>query len=186
MNLGPPLFAAGKREEGCSHVQRAVALFKQLHMENTPQFALACHNLGCFFTGGGNPEKALPYLARALELFRRLLPPDHPDIASVLSVIALANDRQGNGDAAGEARAASAAVVRRSQTACAGPGCTRNVKADGRPLEQCGKCRRTYYCSVACQTADWKREGGHKAECKALVAEGLDPESGLKPLKPQS
>ena len=104
---------------------------------------------------------------------RKLLPPDHPNIAMSLNNIALANEALGNADAAAQATAASAAVARRSQSACAGPGCTRKVKADGRPLEQCGKCRRTYYCSVGCQTADWKREGGHKAECKALVAEGV-------------
>ena len=33
-------------------------------------------------------------------------------------------------------------------------------------------CRRTFYCGKVCLTADWKREGGHKAGCKALIAEG--------------
>ena len=53
-----------------------------------------------------------------------------------------------------------------------GPGLHRKLKEDDTPLDQCAGCLRTYDCSVACQTADWKREGGHKAECKALAAQG--------------
>ena len=141
-------------------------------MENTAAFASACSFLGYFLLNNSQPAEALSHLTRALELQRKLLPPDHPEIADTLHKIALANGHLGNAAAATQAAAASSAVERRSQSRCAGPGCTRNVKPDGRPLEQCGKCRRTYYCSVGCQTADWKREGGHKAECKALVAEG--------------
>ena len=149
-------------------------MYKELNFENTQQFANACLTLGSCLYNDGQPVEALRYLTRALELQRKLLPPDHPNIAMSLNNIALANEALGNADAAAQAAAASTAVARRSQSACAGPGCDRHVKADGRPLEQCGKCRRTYYCSVVCQTADWKREGGHKAECKALVAEGLE------------
>ena len=60
---------------------------------------------------------------------------------------------------------------RRSQIHCAGPDCERRLRLDGAPLDQCAGCLRTFYCGKACQTADWKREGGHKAECKALIAE---------------
>ena len=61
---------------------------------------------------------------------------------------------------------------RRCQTHCSGPGCERRLRPDGAPLNVCIKCRRTFYCGKDCQTADWKREGGHRAECKALIAEG--------------
>ena len=61
-------------------------------------------------------------------------------------------------------------ILRRSQVICAGPGCENQQRPDGAPLGQCAGCLRTYYCCVACQTADWKRKGGHKAECKALAA----------------
>ena len=63
-------------------------------------------------------------------------------------------------------------VARRSQMQCANPGCVRRLREDGAPLDVCVKYRRTFYCGTVCQTADWKREGGHKAECKALIAEG--------------
>ena len=44
------------------------------------------------------------------------------------------------------------------------------MKADGRPLERCGSCNRTWYCSREHQVADWK--AGHKAECAALQKAG--------------
>ena len=75
--------------------------------------------------------------------------------------ISVVNARLGNVDAAAAAAAASA--TRRSQVQCAALCCPRKLKADGTSLDQCGGC---YYCSKACQTADWK--AGHKAECKAL------------------
>ena len=61
--------------------------------------------------------------------------------------------------------------MRRSQIHCAGPGCERQLREDSAPLDVCVKCWRTFYCGKACQTTGWKREGGHKAECKALIAE---------------
>ena len=62
-------------------------------------------------------------------------------------------------------------VMRRSQIDCAGPGCSRKLREDGpAPLDVCVKCRRTFYCGKVCQTADWKRKGGHKAECKEFIA----------------
>jgi len=179
MNLGYCLFRAGQRDEGISTLRRVVTLLKELNIENTALFANACNSLGACLSDAGQLAEALSFLTRALELRRKLLPPDHPKVAMNLNNIAVVNEALGNADAALQAAAASAAVARRSQSACAGPGCTRSVKADGRPLEQCGKCRRTCYCSVACQTADWKREGGHKAECKALVAEGVNVEVGV-------
>ena len=64
---------------------------------------------------------------------------------------------------------AAAAVARRSQTACTARGCTRKMKTDDTPLTVCTACNHTHYCSEACQRADW--EGGHREECKALIAE---------------
>ena len=76
-------------------------------------------------------------------------------------------------DAAAAAAGAEAdAAGRRSQIACSAPGCRQQLREDGAPLDVFVKCRCTHYCSKACQTIDWKREGGHKAECKALIAEG--------------
>ena len=90
-------------------------------------------------------------------------------IAQSLGNIAKLHTALGNGDALA-AQQAAARVVRRSQTQCAGAGCERRQREDGAALDQCSGCLRTYYCSTACQTADWK--AGHRAECKALAAEG--------------
>ena len=65
-----------------------------------------------------------------------------------------------------ESAAESAALMRRCRIACAGPGCGRKLREDAAPLDVRVKCRRTFYCGKACQTADWKRDGGHKAECR--------------------
>ena len=80
--------------------------------------------------------------------------------------IAEAHAAHGNIDAATAAAAAAASTARRSQVQCAAAGCPRKLKVDGTPLDQCGGCKRCYYCWKACQTADWK--AGHKAECKEL------------------
>ena len=82
--------------------------------------------------------------------------------------IAAVNALLGNVDAATTAAAAAAVNARRSQVQCAGPDCPCKIKADGSPLDQCGGRKRCYYCSKACQTADWK--AGHKAECKSCAA----------------
>ena len=59
--------------------------------------------------------------------------------------------------------------MRRSQLLCAGPDCERKLREDGAPLDVCVNCRCTFYCGMACQTADWK--AGHQKECKASIAE---------------
>ena len=116
-------------------------------------------------------EDALQYFQPSLTIRRKLLPPDHPDIAKVLGCIAEVHSKLGNRPEAYAAQTASIRVARRSQTLCAGPDCERQMRGDGAPLDVCVKCRRTFYCGKECQTADWKREGGRKAECKELIAE---------------
>ena len=92
------------------------------------------------------------------------------EYSHALTKIAEVNRRLGRGSAADAAVSEHTALSRRSQIACAGPGCRRKLREDGAPLDVCVKCRRTLYCGKDCQTADWKREGGYKAECKALIA----------------
>jgi hypothetical protein len=36
-------------------------------------------------------------------------------------------------------------------------------------FQRCGKCKRTQYCSKACQVEHWK-QGGHKEECAQFAA----------------
>ena len=106
---------------------------------------------------------------RALSIRRRILPPSHPWIATTLRNLARVQGKLGDVERAASSLAASIAVARRSQSYCSGPGCVRRQQEDGAPLDVCVKCRCTFYCGKACQTSDWK--AGHKAECKALIAE---------------
>ena len=43
--------------------------------------------------------------------------------------------------------------------------CHRTNSKDGKPLLQCGRCKRAKYCSETCQRYDWG-EMQHKVECQ--------------------
>ena len=117
----------------------------------------------------GHDEQARELLTRALSILMQLVPADHPTIAMVHGDLAVANRRLGCESAAAAATSSHVKALRRSQTACTGPGCTRKLRPDGAALDVCNNCRRTFYCGLACQKADWK--AGHKVECKELIAE---------------
>ena len=125
----------------------------------------------------GHPELALPLVEQSLAIQQSRLPPDHADIATALLMVGKVYKVLNRREEATIALKNGASVQRRSQFRCAGPGCTLFVRLDGAPLDVCVNCRRTFYCGKACQTADWKREGGHRAECKKLIAEGKAAES---------
>ena len=120
----------------------------------------------------GRLQDALARFERCLAVRRRFYPDDHPHMALVTRNIGIIQSALGMTDEARLSQKAADQTLRRSQTHCAGPDCKHRQRPDGTPLEQCAGCLRTHYCSVACQAADWKRKGGHKAECKALAAEG--------------
>jgi hypothetical protein len=44
------------------------------------------------------------------------------------------------------------------------------------PMKRCGRCCAVYYCSPACQKADWTK--GHKAACKPIKETGKVPKVG--------
>ena len=138
-------------------------------MQRSAIYATMLYNAGRASTYHGDTEPALGYFERALAIRRALLPPDHPDIGASLTSLAWITEHLGK-EGGAEFALAALAVNRRSQTLCANSGCVRRVREDGAPLDVCVKCRRTFYCGKACQTADCK--AGHRKECKALVAEG--------------
>ena len=141
-------------------------LFEQLGKTHTVPFAKALVNLGASVS---DHDEALKCYEQALAILRTLLPPGHPDFAGVLQNMATLHRKRGDAGAEAASRSSLNAIQRRSQTFCSGPGCTKKLRGDGAPLDVCVKCRRTFYCGKACQTADWK--AGHRAECKALIAE---------------
>ena len=114
--------------------------------------------------------ETISYSTRAMAIYHDMLPRDHPLIASCMRNISICHAKLGNANAAAAAVQAAAVQARRSQVQCAAAGCPRKVKVDGSSLDQCSGCKRTHYCSVVCQSADWKAGAGHKAECKALAA----------------
>ena len=148
---------------------RALAILEHLGLDRTVDFAMALFSHAALLDARRS-EESLRSLQRALSLARSLLPADHPCIGGMLTLIAQSYRRLGMTELAAEAESQAATLFRRSQTRCAGPGCPRKSREDGVPLNVCVKCRATFYCGKACQTADWMREGGHKAECKALIA----------------
>ena len=137
--------------------------YEKLNATNTIGFAQLLVSMGVYEETN---TEALTHFTHAEAIYRGKLPPDHPRIALCMRNIARVNVMLGNNDAAVAAAAAAASTARRSQVQCAGPGCPRKLQADGTPLDQCGGCKRCYYCSKACQAAHWK--AGHKAECKEL------------------
>ena len=137
---------------------------------NYIDYSNAIDQHGRILAAQGLHERALVDFRHCLALRLKLLPPSHPFLASAHYRIASALDSLSRGPEAIAAREAGDSVFRRSQVACAGPGCKLRMRTDGAPLDVCVKCRCTFYCGKACQTADWKREGGHRSECKALIA----------------
>ena len=153
-----------------SMVDDAISILGVCGLSDSCEYANALHQHGAVLRAQGRSQKALEPLVRCLVIRRRLLPPSHRDIAYSYSRIREVLLDLGMDAKADAFSVAAGLVYRRSQTECAGPGCLLKLREDGKPLDVCVKCRRTFYCSKACQTADWTLY--HKKECKALIAEG--------------
>ena len=153
-----------------THINKADGIFRDLGLTHSVPYAnlLGCKSNALYHQRKYPEALACQQLNYNLQLL--YLAPDHPKLAETLTGISACYSALGNYAAAADARSASTSVARRSQTHCSGPRCPRLVREDGAPLDQCAGCLRTYYCGVACQTADWK--AGHKKECKALQRKG--------------
>ena len=157
--------------ESLDHYVRAQLILEGLCEQESMLYADVLSGIASlYYNTGVKHQQALKYAHRAVAVFRKLLPPDHPQIWDTLKLIALIETVLGNSEAAAATFAAVAVLQRRSQNQCAAAGCPCKLKADGTPLDQCGGCKRCYYCSKVCQLADWK--AGHKAECKMLRDDG--------------
>ena len=178
-NLGVYLAKCGDPDGGLNLLLRADSILSRNHDPDTMHHAQILENIGMALCGKQQLLEGLVQLKRCEVILRRELPPSHPKIAAILLRIADAYHNSGRFDECAKADAAALAVERRSQVQCAGPSCTRKLREDGAPLDVCVKCRATFYCGKACQTADWK--AGHRAECKALMAEasGVGTGAGL-------
>ena len=163
-NLGSAHIRVRQLAKAVELLTRALALFRRLGMSETPQVATVLANVGKVAALFGHFRDALSHLNDSLSLSRRIYPRDHPFspiFSGALASISKVHGLLGRQSEALGAAAESGDMMRRLQTACAGRECARKLKLDGAPLDQCAGCLRTYYCSRACQTADWK--AGHKA-----------------------
>ena len=135
----------------------ARSIYEELGMGATAECANVIACTATAYTSIGKLKDALTCYERALTMYRELSPGDsHPALPDVLyNVVALQRALEEQVPSA-ITPADSVAADRRSHASCAAVGCPRNVKADRGPLERCAGCLCTFYCSKACQTADWK------------------------------
>ena len=153
-------------------MERSLFLLEERGASATNEFSDV---LGCIATlqlDLGNEQLALDFIRRAVAAYASGFFNKYSDdfLQQTLKTQFFIETQLGLNAEAAATQARRTALLRRSQTHCAVPDCQRRVKADGASLERCAACLSTFYCSVACQTADWK--AGHKAECATLVAEG--------------
>ncbi|KAJ6620386.1 hypothetical protein B0H10DRAFT_2022688 [Mycena sp. CBHHK59/15] len=71
---------------------------------------------------------------------------------------------------------ADSVVHKLNEHSCGHPGC-RNSKLKGAAMKRCSQCKTVYYCSPACQRADWAR---HKVWCKIEVDRAKVEESFIE------
>ena len=133
-------------------------------VDTSTEYGEICVVFGHFFSSAGDSRQAIVHYREGFTLLSRVLPPCHPLLGDLMRAMGDLSEAP----LADDYLAAAQFAARRSQTACAGPGCVRKLREDGAPLDVCALCRRTFYCGKACQDADWRREGGHRAECKTL------------------
>ena len=161
--IGDCLLSLERFDDALESFYSARGILEELH-SNDLEYAEVLYRICPLISN--RPSEALGLIERALAIYRRTYSEDNMIISRCLRLLAEVNSALGNVDAAERAVFESAIAARRSQVQCAAAGCPRKMKADGSPLEMCAGCRRTHYCSVDCQRADWKAV--HKAECKHL------------------
>lgn len=79
-----------EREEAYAHTEKALSLLSSLGLENTVTAATVRLNAATVYKAFGEPEKALPLYEKAMETYRRDLPPKDARLAGLLNNRALA------------------------------------------------------------------------------------------------
>ena len=136
--MGATQVQVGNPHAALATLDSAAPILQSLGLANTLSMADVYFLRGCLLGEPGMPlEHALDQYQRALAIRRALLPPNHPNIASLHTRIAAIHQLTGRHAAADAETAAAKTISRRSQTACAGPGCTKKLRSDGKPLDVC-------------------------------------------------
>ena len=167
-NLATSLSDVGDKAGSVRVLDSVLSYYARHGLQDSPDNAQALEARGVAHADTGQYEKALELFLASLACRRAIFSPDHPEIAKVMRRIAEVYNRLGRCALGNRVGDAANTVQRRSQSLCAAQLCGRKLREDGAPLDRCAGCLRTYYCSAACQAADWKAR--HKAECKALAA----------------
>ena len=93
-DLASAHFRLGHYDAALAQLIEALAIRRRLdakagHAAGSPRTATLLNNLGLMHYLSGKPADAEPLFKEALELRRRILPPDHPDIAQTLTNLGL-------------------------------------------------------------------------------------------------
>ena len=131
---------AGDKASAAAYLKRASGIYERKDLDATAEYAELLINTGVLILELGGHSSALTYFERAAIIMKKTLPPTHPHLAAVYQNITVCHTTLGNTSAAAKARSTSTAVERRSQVACAGPGCKRKLKEDGTALTMCAAC----------------------------------------------
>lgn len=92
----------GREEESLSAAEKALALTRELGLENTVSMGTTLVNAATAFKAFGKTGAAMPLYERARELYERFLSPDDPKLGGLYNNMALAVTDTGNYRAAEE------------------------------------------------------------------------------------
>ena len=178
--LGETFCSLGNLSAARPLLERALAMAEATFGPSHVQTGTVLNSLGNLLVTEGNATAALAVFQRALTVFEAAHVPNHPNVAAVSINIARLLEQQP------EQRTQARALLKRA----------RDINAASRPdhehhslaaqeyahmratqpcrtcsqtgkWEKCGRCQNEWYCSAACQKADWRR---HKTECHAAAA----------------
>ena len=136
----------------------------KLHGKKSIAVAISQNSLGQVLKQQGKFEEAIPYLEAALAV-REATRGEEQDAAITRDELGCCYQALGQRKKAKEIRLKKglAAVI------CSNEPCSQTAKQKGiKMLECCSQCKAIWYCSAACQKADWKKQ--HKKYCKPEAA----------------
>ena len=131
-----------------------------MHGRTSITVGITQNALGSILRKKGKLDEAVPFLEAALKV-REATRGEETDAAITRDELACCLQAQGRRE---EARAMR---LRGGQAAliCSNEPCSQTARAAGvSKLRMCSRCNAIWYCSAACQRADWKQQ--HKAVCK--------------------
>jgi tetratricopeptide (TPR) repeat protein len=100
INIGVVESAAGNNDAALEHFERALQIYEEIGMGQTPEAANALMNLGLDARQRGNFDEARRHYAQVGEIVREQLGPEHPHMGSLHNSIGNVYFEEGNAEAA--------------------------------------------------------------------------------------